>query len=396
MIGTGACQNSGPSKTEKEPTGPALDVEAHSLPSGGSGLDIEAMASLERRLRAYVKTGAKEDGFPWALAHGILAFGPAHRTDKNRLAINAIAHHLESRDEGLGFPKTTADGLVVEAHPNSNALALFESGLAPTRRLSRDNQSEVALREIMDDALSGPWRPTDDDDWARGAWSLSLFFHQRSGQDADQLADRLLSQLEAENAFLEPLFERRRPDLVQKRKQGIYRHSCGGFHFVQAALLAASQRSHLQARARHQLELLTFRWEAERSIYAKVAERHPQHGLLIAAQRLRFFGHLIETWALAAQWGLVPISEASRLQFRSFAADLNDAVSDLAPLYADLGRVRKVKPQAYNDLIGDACHAIRGLSVGRKILFPKEDPNTNPEIKNPHVKDQNHGGGGSN
>jgi len=186
-----------------------------------------------------------------------------------------------------------------------------------------------------------------------------------------------VQRLESDQAFLLGPFSRGRPDKVQKRKQGIYGHTCGGLHFIQAAVQGAGRTKDPGEllRARKQLELLDFRWDAERRIYREMIRTQPKYRFLLLVQEMKFHGHVLETMAMAHEWGVLHATPATRAQARKVAADLVDAVRELEPMYASQAKLKKSVPQSYLDLIGDGCHAIRGL---RQTLVAFFAPQTNP------------------
>lgn len=393
---TPAAPPKAPSEPSKSPSAP----KASSEPSKAASTAPEAspkeasvdLKRLEDRLRALVITGAREDGFPWALAHGLAAFGPALRTDDGRLAVDAIAEAaLTSTVGGVSrsyFPVATPEGLPLEPHPDLMVLALVDAGVPLPTEFALAGGVQRPLSALVEDAEARFSIPDRNEDGDAFAWSARLFLglHSRPACTSStaeacgplrsqppielrQLAEAALARVEAEQAFLLPLMKARAPERVVKRKQGIFAHTCGGLHLLQAGLLGAKVLGtpEAAARAKLQLDVLHFRWEAERRIYRETLEQHPEYAPLLLVQELKFFGHTLETLAWASAWGLLPKAEAAR-RFALVAADLARTVPALEPLYAAHEEIREIRPQTYNDLIGDGCHAIRGLAAGRALL----------------------------
>ena len=81
----------------------------------------------------------------------------------------------------------------------------------------------------------------------------------------EDLAERTMAQLEKEQAFLEEPMKAGHPERVEKKKQGIYAHTCGGIHLVQAAVLgatkAAGKATGISLLITESLELLEPYWE---------------------------------------------------------------------------------------------------------------------------------------
>ena len=164
------------------------------------------------------------------------------------------------------------------------------------------------------------------------------------------------------------------PDKVVKKKQLIYAHTCGGLHMIQAALFGAAllKDPKVITRAQTQLETILFRWKAERSIYRNMKRQYPMYSLLLQAQELKFYGHLLETLSLSQRLGIYPINDNSRAIVKGIIQDLVSTIDDLAVNYLDLESVKSAKKQVYYDLIGDGCHAIRGLRESLVAFFPRK------------------------
>ena len=144
---------------------------------------------------------------------------------------------------------------------------------------------------------------------------------------------------------------------------------CGGLHFVQAALRAAagSGSVELRTRALRQLALLLRRYDAERALYASSVRSHPEARLIVSGQQLKFFGHLLETLALARELGLLDqdaaLGRAVDDARQRAAADVLAVLAQLEAehAYQRLPELGVQRPQLQLDLIGDGCHALHGL-----------------------------------
>lgn len=120
--------------------------------------------------------------------------------------------------------------------------------------------------------------------------------------------------------------------------------------------------------------MLLFRYRAERHIYAELVARHPEARLALRIQQQKFFAHLLETLTLARSLGAYDTkSEGGKRIDRVIletAGDLAHTVGQLqhSGVYERLDRIRKQREQTYLDLIGDGCHAIRGLRRALQLL----------------------------
>ncbi len=339
-----------------------------------------------------VKPGAQDPTNPWAMAHGLLAFGAELKASDGRLAIDVIVQdfaRLETvaNKKVYGFDVMTEDKTPVEPHPDLLVKAIVEAGVPLSRKFKLNNGKTVTLQRLVDDAAWALVIPRTQKEWQRFAWSLSLFMQAYGKQGSIKtqsgnftvsgLVDRIVFKLEKEQAFLLPAMSEGRPDLVQKRKQGIFAHTCGGLHFVQTAVAGAGRVGNpaTMIRAEKQMTAVDFRWDAERRVYREMIRTQPKYRLLLLVQELKFHGHVLETMAQAHEWGVRPADDATRAQARRVAADLIDAIRELTPMYNAQAKLKESVPQSYYDLIGDGCHAIRGL---RQTLVAFFAPPTSP------------------
>jgi hypothetical protein len=345
-------------------------------------------AELEQaleQLSANVMKGATDPKNPWALAHGLAAFGKDLKASDGRLAIDVIVHDfVESKVEGgrtiWFFPLKSKDGTPVEPHPSMITKKMVEAGV-PLSREFKLKKGTVTLEQLVRDREWEFKIPIDEPGWTKFAWSFTDFLKTREGQknivaaggelDIDDLARRALSELEAEQAFLGDLMRQQRPDQLVKQRQGIYAHTCGGFHFIQAALLGAKRLgdpTNLE-RAKTQIDITRFRWDAERRLYEAMIRKQPEYRPILLVQQMKFFGHMLETYGFATQWGLVEPSPGHQEFVAEVAADLIDSTRELDSFFKKQDDLLKAAPQTYYDLIGDGCHAIRGMRLALEYYF---------------------------
>jgi hypothetical protein len=332
-----------------------------------------ALANLE----SWTRAGAADPKNAWALAHGIVGFGKELKTPDGRSAPDVIVgDYLDKREDGFYF-HLHAEGTPVEPHADLMIKTLLESGVPPDRAF-KTKVGKVTLAQIVEDAEKRFDFPSDESGWRNYAWSAYalMLANKDSGQlDTEKgpvplaaLAEKTVARLEVEQQFLVPLLGH--PEALEKRRQGIYAHHCGGLHFVQAAVLGASiaKMPALTERVKKQLELVFFRWDAERRIYKEALWNEPKYRWLLLVQELKFYGHVLETFALAKDYGVFEPDEAQSLKLRQIAGDLVETSSWLADAYKKEA-MQQMPPQTQYDLIGDGCHAIRGLRRGLVAFF---------------------------
>lgn len=337
-----------------------------------------------KALELLVKPAAAEVKNAWLMTHGITGFGKDFKASDGRLAIDAIVHDfVETKKVGKKtvhyFPERKND-LPIEPHRNLVVKAMLEAGV-PLERSFKLKKGAVTLKKLVQDAAWAFETPTQESEWRDFAWSLSAFLRaapksglatHKGALKLDALSLTAINQLEDRQAFLREHMLANTPEKVEKRKQGIYGHTCGGLHFVQAATYGAMQSKDPRAlaRVRHQLEVVLFRWKAERRIYKEYIKAQPKYRWLLLVQELKFYGHVVETLALAAEWGAFKPTEAQKREIHTVVSDLLVTVAALEPAYRNQERLRKTSAQTFYDLIGDGCHAIRGLRRALKVFFP--------------------------
>jgi hypothetical protein len=394
-------------RREPEATPAAASASPSGHPSASAPVipppRIPTRAELERtieKLGGFVKAGASDPASPWALAHGLVAFGASHTAEGGKSAVDTIASFAEPREPDGGktaylFPERRGAGLV-EPHRHLLVKSLLEVDVPLTRSFSASDGKRVTLARLIADAHASAKLPESDADWHHAAWLLSaLALHDAKNPKAkklmiDELRRRALDRLEADHrvvtSFSGPAARAFDPGTplhdAKQKKTGIYGHSCGGLHFVQGVMRAvalAADQEELRRVAR-QLGVLAYRYDAERSAYRTLLASNPEHGLILRVQQLKFFGHLLETLTLARMLAVYrhDTEGGKKLEAvaRHAAADVVDVVSELdrGGVYHRLDAIRKEREQTYLDLIGDGCHAIHALRDALPLFAPSGPP----------------------
>ncbi|MFO0728481.1 MAG: hypothetical protein U1E65_32190 [Myxococcota bacterium] len=349
----------------------------------------QAMDQGRTKLGAWTQAVAGDPDLPWALAHGLVGFGADFRATDHRPAIDVIVSDFAEvitvgGKKRVHFQKRTAKNLPLEPHTTLMVKSLLEAGVPRDRLFEVKGLGKVPLSRIAEDVLADVERPKTEAEWEDFPWTLTalLTFHKdlagvaakpsETKRKLDGLALDTIGYLEGAQAFLLPAMDANRPDLVEKRKQGIFAHSCGGAHLIQAAMHAAIfvGTPTAKARVKKQLDILLFRYLAEKRIYQQALAQAPQAALLLHTQELKFFGHALETFGFADPLGFVDHTPEMHARLAALANDLVKTIDILAPAYHQLPAVRQEREQTYLDLIGDGCHAMRGLRLGSMALFP--------------------------
>lgn len=334
-------------------------------------------------LRAQCRAYAAEPRNPWALAHGVTLEDRAFKAKDGRAAADVIVSDFLRRDSapggrGLYFEPFTADGTPVEPHPALQVKTLVGAGY-PLGHTFRAAWGSVTLGALVED-LKRDFRPgmaLQPD----GAWALDVLarvlapgatFQNGAGETVsfDAVMEDALATLERDHAELAAGMKAGKPE-VPKRKQGIYTHPCGGFHFFQAVAAWARHPSVRKAwgkRLEAQVDVLAYRVESESRQYEAALQAMPRYRLPLLVQMMKFHGHFLETLGRYSQdtgWRPTPSQRAALDKARE---KLDEAVRQLQALgaFRDMATIQQQQPQVYLDLIGDACHAAHGLELWAK------------------------------
>jgi hypothetical protein len=326
---------------------------------------------------------------PWALAHGIVAWGPGFAASDGRKATDVIVKDFLQRvslpDGGLapgapfGFYRYAKDGTPIEPHPNLQTKTFVLAGLKPSTKFPT-RWGSITLSELEQSVERGfrHVKPSEEY-WHDVAWTLDLFSQEKKpgGQvltdegpvPMDTLMNDALARLEADTTELGVGVDHSAPQ-VDKRKQGIYGHPCGGLHLVQAVLSWARYPEVRKAwgkRVERQIDILFYRLGSERrqydAAYQQAVNTAPQYKLPVLVQMVKFYGHFLETTArLKTDLGWKP-DAAQRLTIETAKALLDAAVRELEAqkAFESMATLKTTQPQVALDLIGDSCHAAHGL-----------------------------------
>lgn len=329
---------------------------------------------------------------PWALAHGITALGKDFAAKDGRLARALIVHDFVQRlvkpavDGGptpptiYGFAPYAPDGTPIEPHPNLLTKTFVLSGL-PLSTVFPTEQGPVTLADLVNSVKLGFHHAPDQEAyWHDVGWTLDLLSHvlppnatftNALGETVklEQVMDDALSYLELATGDLQMAMAQGMP-VVLKRKQGLYGHSCGGLHLVQAVLTHARHpqvRKKWGKRLDTQIAVLFYRLDSERKQYDKALQQAqasaPQLEVAVLTQMLKFYGHFLETtMRLKKESGWSPQGPQVQAIARAKAfLDHTTQQLEAAKVYESLDVLMGTQRQLALDLIGDACHAANGL-----------------------------------
>lgn len=338
-------------------------------------------------LRDAVRQPAADPDNPWALAHGVLAFGAEHTATDGVPAVETIFSFAgRDPDSGLVRFEAFAGGHPVEPHPHMMARALLDAGVPAGRSYRGGDGSTVTLLDLLATANADAQLPQGAPAWHAAAWWMDVraLRQLRAGvplppptaaAPGGTLVAATLRQLDEDLR----IFERAVPaaeafaggepmGLAKRQRSHIYGHACGGWHFIQAAmrLVLAEGDADAYRRVLGHLRGILTRARAEAALYRGLLADHPRAALRLTAQQLKFFGHLLElvAWLPVDRLHAGAAERTTAAALRKLAlAELVAAVARLRALdaYRDLEQVAWSSPQLALDLVGDGCHALAGL-----------------------------------
>jgi hypothetical protein len=343
-------------------------------------------------LRSHCLLWAADPTNPWALAHGVKTLGPGFLASDGRKASDVIISDFLLKnvlpDGGVGagapygFVRYAPDKTPVEPHTNLNTKALVVDAHLPLTTKFKAKFGPVTLKQLVDSAKAGFRHvPSSAEYWQDVGWTLGIFaatekpgtkWKTADGAEInlDVVFDDALTELEKETTELKAGLDQHLPK-VDKRKQGVYAHSCGGLHFVQGVLAWARHpgvKKKWGARLDSQVLIHFYRLESERvqyeAAYQQALSGMPQFKLPILVQMVKFYGHWLETVGhFRGDFGWKP-NDAQKIDVNRAKAFLDLAVRNLEGEGAlqKMLELKKTVPQVYLDLIGDSCHAAHGLA----------------------------------
>lgn len=330
---------------------------------------------------------------PWALAHGVKLFGPSYLANDGRRAADVMFKDYLERNQlpdggaapgaPFGFDRYGPDKTPIEPHANLNTKALVCDAHAPLSTKVPVAWGTLTLKQLVDGVKQGFRHvPQSLEYWKDVGWTLDLFAQtQKPGTtwktpegetiSLDQVFDDALAEFERETANLKAGMDKHLPQ-VDKRKQGVYAHSCGALHFMQGVLAWARHpqvRKKWGARVDEQIRILFYRLDSERrqydAAYQQALSTAPQYVVLVLVQMVKFYGHFLETAGrLKSDLKWKPDAQQAQGIARAKAL-LDSAVRGLEEqkAFEKMDEYKKTQPQVYLDLIGDACHAAHGLEA---------------------------------
>ena len=326
---------------------------------------------------AIVQQYARASDDPWLIAHAVRALGGGLTlggTSRRRAVDYLLETYLETSQvngkQVLAFPAK------VEVHPDMFlAEAILEAGVPLEHPFTLGGQRHT-VREVLDGARARFRPAVVGNEPNKLPWSVVAFASTTSPikprwtnawnepVDLDTTVEGSLRLLEQASL---PLMKSMRAGGPETGKAPVHDFTCGGTHMIYAMILAMSAGytgSDRLERTRRQVDLLVWRLGADIALidtfYASRRGLAGQYWYEMDT-KLKLLGHAEECLAFGVKAGVLTLTPAQQAARRAAVATLRRILADVET--RDVATARGLKDDLFRQLIGDACHARRGLTL---------------------------------
>jgi hypothetical protein len=317
-------------------------------------------------LRELILQRALTSDDPWVQAHVVLALGSDVKTNGKPVVDALVAETL--RTESVDVKKYPYFPTDVERHP-FHFLQILQVTDVPYDRAFVTPVGRFTRREIISgsEALLDPKEVTDE-----LSWLVSVLTHEFP-QDRDtfktarglevRVTDIVQRHLrETETAYTETFAAM--AGATPYARGAIQRSACNGTHMLYGLIDALKNGytvGELRSHTERLLRALIFRMRAEpQLIDLSLRGNNWMVRLNADAAKLTFLGHSVEDLGYAAQNDVFQLDATQTQAVTQAREQLAAIVSRLVGEY-DLDALQAQEPRAYKLILGDCCHAYRGL-----------------------------------
>jgi hypothetical protein len=330
--------------------------------------EVHAVRDTDQGVRRFIERYAISPTDPWSLVHAIRGVGRGCSINGESAAGYVLRTCVRAQEVNkrryLYIPTN------IEVHSNMFLKTFLEAGVPPSELFACDGRV-FQLKDLGEGAKAlfrfDP-RTFDRDDLA---WSLIAFAELQAQEWENAYGERI--QLKEVAAFgaqvLQEATQGLKPyataGLPLPKKLPIHSFTCGGTHLCYS-LLVAAKHGVLQAAGgdimQDQLQMLIYRLRADPDLidrYYREISPAPGVDLFRAGAKLKILGHALECLGYAQTHGLLQPSPLERKQLEQAAQEVRGLLSSVLTL--DLAAIRRQHAQLVQQLLGDTCHAVRGL-----------------------------------
>lgn len=331
-----------------------------------SGAAAASSAETVALLRELILQRALASHDPWVQAHVVLALGAEVESDGKSVLDEMVAQSLRTEAVELKqYPYFPTD---VERHP-FHFLQIMQATDVPYERTFVTPLGRFTRREILagSEALLDPSAVVDELSWLVSVLTHEFPQDRDSFKTARGLEVRVTKLLERHLSETEAAWADTFAAMAGAKgytKGAVHRTACNGTHMIYGlidALRYGYTVADVRARTDRLVGALLFRMRAEPALIdASLRAGHPLIRLNADAAKLTFLGHAVEDLGYGAQHGVLHLTPPQVQVVDEARAQLAGIVSRITSEH-DLDALQAQVPQAYKILLGDACHAYRGL-----------------------------------
>lgn len=332
---------------------------------GATWAAAPAGGATTEALRGLVMQRAIQSDDPWVLMHVVLALGPEARNAQGLLLDEVVAKYLTTTTRGsrayAGFP------LNIEAHPN-HFLEIMEATSVPTTRRFKAKDGEFTTADLLEGAkaLFAPTIAGPELSWTLSVFTAALPPSADRFTNADGQAFTVAALVEtaaqaAEFGYADTIAAMR--GTKPYGRSTLQTYACNGSHVLYGlydSLRHGYEAKNLRERVRDLTKASYFRLAAEVALIDQ-ALSSPAQQLNADAAKLQFLGHSIENLRYAEHFGIYVPSAAEREQRAAAERVLAEVVQRITTVH-NLDALESSVPRAYRIVLGDACHALHGLT----------------------------------
>jgi hypothetical protein len=332
--------------------------------------EVYAAHDTDQGVRQFIEQYAVTSDDPWAIVHAIRAVGGGCRIDGE----NAAAYVLRTcvRAQEVNNQRYLYIPANIEVHTNMFLKTFLEAGVPASETFACDGRV-YHLQDLGEGAKALFRFDPGTFDRNNLAWSLIAFAELEAHEWENAYRERVQLQevvrfglrvLEEATQGLKPYAA---AGLPLPKKMPIHDFTCGGTHLCYS-LLVAAKHGLLQAAGgdilQEQLQMLVYRLQADPDLidrYYRAIPAAPGVDLFRAGAKLKILGHALECLGYAQVHGLWQPGPSVRRQIEQAVQAVRGLFSYVVTL--DLAAIRRRQAQLGQQLVGDTCHAVRGLSL---------------------------------
>jgi hypothetical protein len=332
--------------------------------------EVYAAHDPDQGVRQFIEQYAVTSDDPWAIVHAIRAVGRGCRINGESAAAYVLRTCVRTQEVNnrryLYIPAS------IEVHSNMFLKTFLEAGVPASETFVCDGRG-CHLQDLSEGAKAlfrfDP-RTFDRNDLA---WSLIAFAEleahtwENAYGEGIQLQEVVRFGLRVLDEATQGLKTYAAAGLPLPKKMPIHSFTCGGTHLCYS-LVVAAKHGLLQAAGgdilQEQLQLLVYRLQADPDLidrFFRALPAAPEADLFRAGAKLKILGHALECLGYAQTHGLWQPNPPARRQIEQAVHAVRGLLSYVLTL--DLAAIRRRQAPLGQQVVGDTCHAFRGLSL---------------------------------